>query len=208
MLDKYENLPKGSTREGFSGYGVRTSLQQPRSRRTVCLGARNQPTAQESLVLEINARVPYSASMSGLSVDTRSLRPMPEVCDANPQQRRQGRHSGTSRSGQRQPAHFRQARVGGRDQSANWRMTLMRSDFPSNPMPGSSGITMWLSCTVTPSGRRAARSWAIPQTSGKPARWAARRSWRRRTIRPGVCCRCCERFARRAPSRLVRSRAP
>ena len=40
-----------------------------------------------------------------------------------------------------------------RDYSASSRMTLMRSDFPSNPMPGRSGMVIWPSSTRTPSGK-------------------------------------------------------
>ena len=36
--------------------------------------------------------------------------------------------------------------------SASSRMTLMRSDLPSNPMPGISGMMILLSSTRTPSG--------------------------------------------------------
>ena len=37
--------------------------------------------------------------------------------------------------------------------SASSRITLIRSDLPSKPMPGSSGMTMWPSSTCTPSGK-------------------------------------------------------
>jgi hypothetical protein len=37
--------------------------------------------------------------------------------------------------------------------AARLRITLMRSDLPSKPMPGSSGMTMWPSSTRTPSGK-------------------------------------------------------
>ena len=37
--------------------------------------------------------------------------------------------------------------------SASSRMTLIRSDLPSKPMPGSSGMTIWLFSTFTPSGK-------------------------------------------------------
>src|SRR3954454_3219700 len=41
----------------------------------------------------------------------------------------------------------------GKRHSASSRMTLIRSDLPSKPMPGSSGMTIWLSSTFTPSGK-------------------------------------------------------
>src|SRR6185295_10812657 len=40
-----------------------------------------------------------------------------------------------------------------RPYSASSRITLIKSDLPSKPMPGSSGITMWPSCTRTESGK-------------------------------------------------------
>jgi hypothetical protein len=39
------------------------------------------------------------------------------------------------------------------DHSASSRITFMRSDLPSKPIPGRSGITMWPSWTFTPSGK-------------------------------------------------------
>ena len=42
---------------------------------------------------------------------------------------------------------------GANHHSASSRITLIRSDLPSKPMPGSSGMTMWPSSTRTPSGK-------------------------------------------------------
>ena len=40
-----------------------------------------------------------------------------------------------------------------RPYSASSRITLIKPDLPSNPIPGMSGMMMWLSSTRTPSGK-------------------------------------------------------
>ena len=53
----------------------------------------------------------------------------------------------------RMPTGISAARARERAYAASSRMTLIRSDLPSNPMPGSSGMMMWPFSTFTPSGK-------------------------------------------------------
>lgn len=51
---------------------------------------------------------------------------------------------------------LRQSSDGDRNEaaySASSRITLISSDLPSNPIPGSSGMVIWPSMTFTPSGK-------------------------------------------------------